>query len=111
MKDRIKQIREAAGVSQSEFAQKLNVSQAAVAQWEKGVKVPSASIVLLIAKEYGVNDKWLESGDGDMKRDFRDVQREIALAMFQQLSDDDQKAVNDVLEYYIKYGKSPYSNP
>lgn len=109
MKDRIRQVREELGASQKEFADKLNVSREAVAQWERGVKNPSATVLRLIEKEYGVSADWILTGDGEKKRDYRDVQREILVAMFNQLPEERQKAINDVLEYYVKHGKSPYA--
>lgn len=109
MKDRIRAVRESEGASQADFAKRLGVSRAAVTQWESGVKVPSSSILHLIAKEFGVSEYWLLTGDGGMTQNYQDAQREAALTMFRQLPEDAQRAVNDVLEYYVKNGKSPYA--
>ena len=45
----IKQARKAANLTQSQLAEKLGVSQAAVAQWENGLTHPSYSILRPLA--------------------------------------------------------------
>ncbi len=45
----IKTARKAAGLTQCQLAEKLGVSQAAVAQWENGITHPSYSILRPLA--------------------------------------------------------------
>lgn len=44
----IKSIREALGMTQSEFAENLGVQQTAVSHWEKGLRRPSGAAEILI---------------------------------------------------------------
>lgn len=44
----IKAIRESLGMTQSEFAERLGVSQMAVSHWENGLRRPSGSAGILI---------------------------------------------------------------
>jgi Zn-dependent peptidase ImmA (M78 family)/DNA-binding XRE family transcriptional regulator len=57
--ERIAQIREFAGLSKTELAQKLEVSVAAVSQWEDGSKNPTTVNLISIAQILGVDVKLL----------------------------------------------------
>ena len=46
----IKELRKSAGLTQSELAQKLNVSFQAVGKWERGESYPSAALLPELAK-------------------------------------------------------------
>ena len=63
---RIKQLREKLGLSQSKFAEKIGKSRIGVAQWEAGKRTPDESTLKLIAKEFNVNEEWLKTGEGKM---------------------------------------------
>jgi len=67
MKDRIKTVRKAAGISQTKFGESVGVSLSAVQKWEMGVATPSDTTILLIAQKYGVNETWLRTGAGEMR--------------------------------------------
>ena len=49
-KDRIKDLRTNAGLSQMQLAKKINVSQSAVAKWELGKTEPTASAIIALAE-------------------------------------------------------------
>lgn len=68
MKDRIKELRKAAGLNQTDFGKRVGVSLSAVQKWESGENVVSDSVVLLLCREFGVNETWLRTGAGDMHR-------------------------------------------
>lgn len=66
--ERIKELRHTLGLSQQEFAKKLNVNQAAVSYYEKGIRTPLDAIVTSICREFNVNERWLRTGEGPMFR-------------------------------------------
>lgn len=66
MKDRIKKLRKKLGLSQSSFGEKAGVSLSAVQKWEYGISAPSEAVSLLLCREFGVNEAWLRSGEGEM---------------------------------------------
>lgn len=66
MKERIKQLRKALGMTQQRFADAIGVRQNTVAQYEIGRNEPIDSVVNLICKEFNVNETWLRTGEGDM---------------------------------------------
>ena len=58
-KDRLKELREKAGLSQYELANKLFVSRSAVAKWENGSGIPSDINLDAICKYFNVDEEWL----------------------------------------------------
>lgn len=108
MKDRLKQLRLESGVSQAEFAKRIGVSQAAVAQWEKGTTTPSSSQLAHVSLVFGVSQDWLSGASESKTQDYDYAVTIAALALFRQLPPEAQRAVNDVLEFYLKHGQSPY---
>lgn len=66
MKDRIKQLRSALGLTQEKFAERLGVKRNTIATYEIGRNEPIDAVVSLICKEFNVNEKWLRTGEGEM---------------------------------------------
>ncbi|MDO4453687.1 MAG: helix-turn-helix transcriptional regulator [Eubacteriales bacterium] len=66
MKDRIKLIRKNAGLTQQEFASKIGVSRNTIATYETSVRIPIDAIVKSLCREFGVNEIWLRTGEGNM---------------------------------------------
>lgn len=67
MKSRIKQAREAIGLTQIRFAEALNVSRSYVSYLECGEREPSDRTVHDICRICGVNEEWLRTGEGPMR--------------------------------------------
>ena len=51
LKENIKKIRKAKGLSQEELAVKLNVVRQTISKWEKGLSVPDSEMLIRIAEE------------------------------------------------------------
>ena len=66
MKDRIKQIRKNAKLTQEEFAKKISGNRTTIASDEVGRSEPPAAVFSLICREFGVSEEWLRSGEGEM---------------------------------------------
>lgn len=66
MKDRIKQIRKEAGLTQVEFGEKLGVKGNTVTGYETGLRNPTDAVILSICREFSVNEDWLRTGNGEM---------------------------------------------
>ena len=79
MKDRIKAVRKAAGLTQQEFAESLGLKQNTVATYEIGRLLPSDRTITDICRNYSVNETWLRTGAGEM---FRPRSREDEIASF-----------------------------
>lgn len=66
MKERLKKLRKNLDLTQQAFADKIGMKQNTIAQYEMGRTTPSDAIVFSICREFGVNEKWLRNGDGEM---------------------------------------------
>ena len=69
MNERIKQIRAAEGMSQQKFADQLKIARGNIAAYEVGKNAPSDAVIALICKEFSINEEWLRTGQGEMKRE------------------------------------------
>ncbi|MBQ6398221.1 MAG: helix-turn-helix transcriptional regulator [Oscillospiraceae bacterium] len=65
MNERIKQIREEAKLTQAAFGEKIGISQNYVWMIETGQRTPGDRTIRDICREFGVNETWLRTGDGD----------------------------------------------
>lgn len=64
--ERIKIVRDEIGLTQSDFASKIGIGQAALSALEKGVRSVTDRNIDLICREYSVSPDWLRTGEGDM---------------------------------------------
>lgn len=61
--ERLKQAREAKGLSQSECARRTGASQAAYSYYEQGLRIPSSTMLIRIADMLDVSLDWLTGRD------------------------------------------------
>lgn len=64
--DRVKAVRTEKGKSMEEFGKILNVSRPAISMIESGKNNVSERIIADIVREFGVNELWLRTGEGEM---------------------------------------------
>lgn len=79
MKDRIEFIIKNANIKKVDFAKRLNISQAFVSQMCSGVAKPSDRTITDICREFGCDEVWLRTGEGDP---FRQETRQEAIMRF-----------------------------
>ncbi len=65
--DRIKIVRESEGKNQRDFASSIKISQPTLAMFENGQREPKDIHIEQICLKYGVSEKWLKTGEGEMK--------------------------------------------
>lgn len=66
MNERIRQVRKNYKLSQTEFGERIGISDAAVSRLESGDNSPSERTVKLICQTYHVSYLWLTTGEGPM---------------------------------------------
>lgn len=66
MNERIKELRQALGLTQQVFADKAGTSRANIAGYETKKSVPSDAVISLICEKFNVNENWLRTGAGEM---------------------------------------------
>lgn len=64
MKERIRQLRKALGLNQTDFGNRIGVKQTTIAGYETGAKNPMDAVVTSICREFNVNEAWLRTGEG-----------------------------------------------
>ena len=65
MNQRIQEIRKSEGMSMQKFGSIIGISPSGVAALESGRNNPSEQTIRAICQEFGVNRRWLETGEGD----------------------------------------------
>lgn len=65
MKNRILYIVEQSGLTKTAFGKRINVSQGLVSQMCSGTTNPSDRTITDICREFGVNEVWLRTGEGE----------------------------------------------
>jgi len=66
VKERIKKIRKELDLTQQEFAERIGIKRNTIANYETGRNDPVDSVISLICREFGVNEEWLRTGNGEM---------------------------------------------
>lgn len=66
--ERIKQVRDYYGLSQEEFGDKINIkTRAHISALERGKRNVTDRIISDVCRVYGINRRWLETGEGEMR--------------------------------------------
>lgn len=65
MKDRIRKIRKASGLTQAEFGARIGIKGNTIGNYEIGLRTPSDAVIFSICREFNVNEDWLRTGNGD----------------------------------------------
>lgn len=66
MKDRIKKIRKALGLSGEKFGENIGLKRSSISQLETGTNNPTDQVIKSICLAYNVNEDWLRTGNGEM---------------------------------------------
>ncbi len=70
MNGRIKELRKHFDLTQDVFGKKLGIKKSAVSKIEKGENGVTDQMIKLMVKEFGVNESWLRTGEGEMIPEF-----------------------------------------
>lgn len=68
MNTRVKLLRKKLNMSQEVFGMKLGVTGAGISKIESGARSLTEQMILMICKEFDINENWLRYGDGDIFR-------------------------------------------
>ena len=85
IKERVKEVRLAAGISQAKFAKQIAVSPSFISEVEGGTRKINERAIRLIINEYNVNEEWLRNGQGSMFSDDGSVFVSEAMSIFKSL--------------------------
>ena len=102
---RIRQLRQTLNMSQVEFAKAIYISNGYIAELECEHRRVNDRIIHLISLTFGVNEKWLKTGEGDMffKTTGEKLQRMTGL--FNELPPKFQDYVMQQIEHLLNVAK------
>lgn len=66
MQNRMKLIRKELNLTQEKFGEKLGMKKNSISQIENGVNALTEQLLVSICREFGVNEEWLRTGEGEM---------------------------------------------
>ena len=113
--DRVKEVRKTLGLTLEKFGDRLGIKKAAVSKIEKGENSLTDANIKAICREFSVDYMWLTTGEGEMFVEtdddfFERIDRIMAgenetrknmIKMLLYASDDDIKAFDRLVDYYI----------
>ena len=67
MEKRIKEARQALGLTQAQFGARIGIKGNTVTGYEKGLRTPSEAMITSICREFGISERWLRTGEGEMQ--------------------------------------------
>lgn len=104
---RIKQLREEKGISQLEFAKKINLTQQSVSAYEKGIREPSLDILKTIADFFGVSTDYI-LGKSDVRNpekvevDNDKLKIGLSVKDYSKITDEQKKQIEDFAKFVLK---------
>lgn len=113
MKDRIKELRKALKMNQTQFGEKLGLATTGISSIETGERVVQERHIKLILSAFPqVSEKWLRSGEGEMFTPRTDVEQIIAkysfdgicaemVRTFAELGQEEQEIVLEYTRHFI----------
>lgn len=101
MLERLREVRKALGLNQTEFAKSLGINQSSYSLIEVGRISMADRYIKTICALYGVDENWLLTGKGEM---FAQESDELAL-VYKQLPASYQKALMKVAKDFLSLAK------
>lgn len=77
MNERIRELRKALNLNQTDFGERIGTKQSTIAGYENGSRQPIDAVITAICREFDVNEEWLRTGSGPM---FREIDTEARFA-------------------------------
>jgi transcriptional regulator with XRE-family HTH domain len=84
---RIGEVRKTLGLTQQKFAEDLKISQTHASALERNSRTIQDRIIKMICFTYGVNEKWLKTGKGEIFEKGRDFKLEEVVNNFKKLDE------------------------
>lgn len=75
MNERVRELRKALNMTLEVFGAKIGIKKSSLSQIENGVNNLTEQNILLICKEFNVNEEWLRTGEGEMFKQFTEQEK------------------------------------
>jgi len=99
---RIKLVRETLELSQRNFSMNLSLSHSYIAGVESRALKINARLIKLIVSEFGVNETWLLTGEGEMFSQSTDIKFAKLVGLFKGLSSKNQELIYQIIGILLK---------
>jgi transcriptional regulator with XRE-family HTH domain len=99
---RVKAVREALEINQRNFAKILSISHGHLAGIETNIRAVNGRLVKLLVSEFGVNEEWLLTGEGEMFSRNPDEKFTRLVSLFKELPPRYQELIYQIIEILLK---------
>ena len=105
--ERLKILLKRLGLSQRQFALRINLDPGYLSRILQGKVIPSTRILLLISSVFQVNRRWLETGEGEIfsTSDVSALKQQL-LSTIDTLDDEQVKATLSFIKYLREFDRS-----
>ncbi len=100
MNERVKELRDALGISAEKFGARVGVTRSAISRIENGTVNVTSQMVVSICREFNVREEWLRNGTGEMFNELSQ-EEEVAYIVGQALP----QAPDFIKDTFIALGK------
>lgn len=104
MNERLRLLRKKIELNQEEFGKRIGIGKTSVSKLESGENNPSEQTVILICREFNVNEEWLRTGKGEIFEQLTDQQKVMKYAGLL-LKDTDSVVANAIKTFLVTYGQ------
>ena len=105
--ERLKILLKRLGLSQRQFALRINLDPGYLSRILQGKVIPSTRILLLISSVFQVNRRWLETGEGEIfSASGVSVLKQQLLSAIDMLDDEQVKATLSFIKYLREFDRS-----
>jgi transcriptional regulator with XRE-family HTH domain len=105
--ERLIELRTALDITQEEFARRIRVSKGYISSLEISKRELNPRLIKLISDTFGVNERWLQTGNGKMLTNPKDVSLNEVISLYKQLHPKLQKLVIEQLKVLLEMNKIP----
>jgi transcriptional regulator with XRE-family HTH domain len=105
---RLIELRDALGLTQEKFAEKIRVSTGYMSSLERSYRKLNTRLIKLIADTFGANEQWLQYGTGEMFTDPKDMELSEIIGLFNQLHPRLKPLVIKQLKVLLEISQSPH---
>ncbi len=104
---RLEMLRKELGLSQKDFAEKINMTQQRISAYEKGKREPDIETIKQLAEYFNVSTDYL-LGKSDIRNPEEQIKEEFEFAYHKEMEGLTEQEIADALRFYkqIKYGNN-----
>jgi transcriptional regulator with XRE-family HTH domain len=99
---RIRQVRQALNMTQTDFSRAIYVSSSYTAEIENEHRTANDRIIHLISLTFGASEQWLKTGKGEMFQSSPVARRERIITLFNDLNPQFQEYALTVIDQLLK---------